>query len=259
MMAISGVHGYRSVRWVLALAPLFVTSTFADDASLPLRVRIGLAQAGLPSRGEIDVEVADGAVTLRGFTVTLEERRRAEEAARKQTDVVENRIQVVPEPRSDAELSKAAEDAVRERAHYAVFDNVEVGVTDGVVTLEGSVLRPSRRTELEVRVARLEGVRAIQNEIRVQPVSVSDQRLRVELYRRIYGHDLFQRYAGWAEPPVRIVVEHGSVTLTGVVGSQVEKAVLESVARGTPAVRLDNQVRIESEVREEPARIALGS
>lgn len=157
-------------------------------------------------------------------------------------------------PVADADIQSEVVDSVLGYVHYGVFDSVGVGVDGGVVTLTGSVVQPWHKDDIQKRVARLEGVREVKNQIRVQPVSISDDRLRVELYRRIYGHGMFQRYASFANPPIRIVVENGNITLTGVVNSPVEKAVLGSIARGVLAFRVDNLVQIESELNKEPAK-----
>ena len=158
------------------------------------------------------------------------------------------------EPVADADIQSEVVDSVLGYVHYGVFDSVGVGVDGGVVTLTGSVVQPWHKDDIQKRVARLEGVREVKNQIRVQPVSISDDRLRVELYRRIYGNGMFQRYASFANPPIRIVVENGNITLTGLVNSQVEKAVLGSIARGVLAFRVDNLVQIESELSKEPAK-----
>ncbi len=57
-----------------------------------------------------------------------------------------------------------------------------------------------------------------------------------------------------SNPPIHIVVENGNITLTGLVNSRVEKAVLESIARGTLAFRVNNQVQVESEINKEPSK-----
>jgi hyperosmotically inducible protein len=155
---------------------------------------------------------------------------------------------------TDADIQSDVVDAVLGYVNYGVFDSVGVGVENGVVTLTGSVLQPWHKDDLQKRVAKLEGVREVKNQIRVQPVSVFDDRLRVQLYRQIYGAGMFQRYASFANPPIHILVENGNITLTGLVNSQVEKAVLGSIARGTLAFRVDNQVQIESELNKEPAK-----
>jgi osmotically-inducible protein OsmY len=236
----------------LAAALLSIGPALADDAGLRERIEARLSKAGLAQRGQIEIEVRDGVAVLSGFTNTVEAQRQAQRAARKETKTVDNRLRVVGATVDDGGLREAVADAVLGYVHYGVFDSVGVGVDQGIVTLQGSVRHPWRKTEIERRVARLEGVREIRNEIRVQTVSGFDDRLRWELYRRIYGYGLFQRYATFANPPIHIVVENGNVTLTGVVNSRVEKAVLESIAGGVLAFRVDNQVQVESEIGKEP-------
>lgn len=238
----------------LAAALLIVGPAAADDAGVRERIEARLRKADLTERGRIDVEVEGGTAVLAGFTTTVDARRQAEKAARKETKMVDNRLRVVPVPVDDAALRQAVADSVLGYVHYGVFDSVGVGVDHGIVTLQGSVLQPWRRTEIEGRVARLDGVREIRNDIRVQPVSSFDDGLRRQLYRRIYGDGLFRRYATFATPPIRIIVENGNVTLTGVVNSRVEKTALESIARGVLAFRVDNQVQVESDIGKEPEK-----
>ena len=254
-MTSAGVRNtLRTGGLALAAALAFIPVARADDAGLRQRIAARLDKAGLAGRGQIEVEVRDGSAVLSGFATTVDAQRRAEKAARKETKTVDNRIRVVPDaPRSDAEIRQAAADAVLGYVHYGVFDSVGVGVADGVVTLQGWVLEPWRKSDIEGLVTRLDGVREVRNEIRVQPTSPFDDRLRLQLYRRIYGNGIFERYSTLVNPPIRIVVERGNVTLTGVVNSKVEKAVLESIARGVLAFRVDNQVQIESEIPKEPA------
>lgn len=149
--------------------------------------------------------------------------------------------------RRDEAIRDAAADAVLGYVNYGVFDSVDLGVEDGVVLLQGSVRQPWHKKDIERRVARLDGVRGVRNEIRVQPVSSHDDALRRQLYRRIYGQGLLARFAGVHNPPVHIVVEHGNITLTGFVGSQVEKVQLEMAARQTLSFAVDNRVQVESD------------
>src|SRR5262245_2812753 len=153
----------------------------------------------------------------------------------------------VPRQRTDAELGSAVFDAVLGYPQYGVFDSVGFRVEAGTVTLQGSVNQPWRKQDIERRVAELDGVREVKNEIRVQPVSSFDDGLRLQLYQRIYGDSLFERFAGLAAPPIRIIVENGRVTLTGIVGSRLEKTKLDAIARGTLSFGVSNQVQVESE------------
>ena len=156
--------------------------------------------------------------------------------------------------RKDVKIAKDVESQILSYPWYTVFDSVAAGVDNGVVTLRGSVNQPWRRTDIEKRVSRIDGVKGLVSEIRVQSVSSFDDQLRRQLVRRIYGDDRLVPYAGGANPPVRIVVDRGRVTLTGFVTSAVERQVLGQIARGTLAFGVDNQVKLESEQAAEPAR-----
>jgi len=68
-----------------------------------------------------------------------------------------------------------------------------------------------------------------------------------------FGGPPFLAHATFVNAPIHIVVENGNITLTGVVNSRVEKAALESIARGTLAFRVDNQVQVESDIEKEPS------
>jgi len=256
MLTMGGRSARRTGGLALAAGLVFVSAALADDGGLQQRIEARLSKAGLADHGQVQVEISNGVAVLSGFTTTVDAQRSAEKAARKETKAVDNRVRVVPLAREDAEIRKAVADAVLGYAYYGVFDSVGVGVDHGVVTLQGSVLEPWRKDEIDRRVARLDGVSEVRNEIRVQPASPFDDRLRVQLYRRIYGNGLFERYATFANPPIRIIVEHGNITLAGVVNSRVEKVALESIARGVLAFKVDNQVQVESEIEKEPAATA---
>jgi len=158
--------------------------------------------------------------------------------------------------RKDSEIRKDVFDQILGYPWYTVFDSIEAGVEDGVVTLRGSVNQPYRKTDIEKRVARIAGVKGVSSEIRVQGVSSFDDRLRRELLYRIYGDERFVQYASWAHPPIRIIVDKGRITLTGLVGSAVEQQLVGHIARGTLAFAVDNQVKLESDLKAEPVRKA---
>jgi hyperosmotically inducible protein len=236
------------------LAPLFVmgalviaSPAFADDAALKQRVEERLEKAKLETRGEIDVEVNDGLVTLRGAVDTVDAQRDAEKAALEESKMVDNRLKIVPEQRTDADIRKDVRSAVLRYPYYSIFDDIEYSIDDGVVVLHGSVYRPNRRTDIDGLVARIPGVREIQNEIEVQPASLFDDQLRRELVRAIYGSDQLGHYGIQPNPPIHIIVNRGKVTLTGYVNSQVDKALVNSMARQTLAFDVSNQVNVDGQ------------
>jgi osmotically-inducible protein OsmY len=156
--------------------------------------------------------------------------------------------------RKDSQIRKDVTDRILRYPWYGVFSSIEAGVADGVVILRGSVNQPWHKTDIEKRVAGIPGVKEVRSEIGVQSLSFFDDRLRRELYYRIYGDQRFVQYASWAHPPIRIIVDRGRVTLTGFVGSAVEQQLVGHIARGTLAFAVDNQVKLESERYVEPAR-----
>jgi hyperosmotically inducible protein len=176
---------------------------------------------------------------------TVDAQRDAEKAALEESKAVDNRIKVLPEKRSDTEIRKAVRDAVLRYPYYSVFDDVEYAVEDGSVLLRGSVYRPNRRTDIDNLVAKIPGVREIQNEIDVQPASFFDDQLRRELVRAIYGR--LVQYSVQPNPPIHIIVNRGKVTLTGYVNSQVDQALLGVLARETLAFDVANQVKVEGQ------------
>jgi hyperosmotically inducible protein len=159
----------------------------------------------------------------------------------------------------DQSLARTAANAILAYEHYGVFDSVGLRVARGEITLLGSVYRPLAREEIERRVSGLRGVTGVYNEIRVQPASLFDDRLRSDLYRRIYGHSLLARHAGSPDPPVRIVVENGHVTLSGLVASRVEQSLVGHLARGSQAFSVDNRVEIEGEQSVDQARLRVSA
>jgi hyperosmotically inducible protein len=108
---------------------------------------------------------------------------------------------------------------------------------------------PFKKTGIEARVAAIDGVRTVRNEISVLPASASDDALRYRVARAIYNNPSFWNYAARANPPIHIVVEHGRVTLTGVVGSSVERVLARSLATGLGELSVTCELRTDAEIR----------
>lgn len=240
-------------KWSLAAVAMVAAAlpALADDSGLAQKIEKRLEKAGLFAQGDIRVSSEGDWVVLDGAVLTVQAQREAEKAARKETKAVKNRLSVVPEQeRSDAQLLKAVRDTILRSVNYGVFDSVGAAVQDGVLTLNGSVRRGFSRNEIVDRVARVEGLRGLRDEIAVQSVSQFDDRLRRELYFQIYG-ERFTHFANPAHPPVRIVVDRGRVTLTGSVPSNVDRTLIGHIARDTMAFKVDNRLELDSEREKE--------
>jgi len=152
--------------------------------------------------------------------------------------------------RKDFQVLKDVATSVDRYTQFTIFDDVSASVKDGVVTLTGKVTMPYKRDDIEKRVAKVNGVVTVRDQITVLPVSQFDDELRYRIARSIYGHSNFWNYAIMANPPIHIVVEHGRVTLTGVVGSEVDRMLARSLATQFGAFSVTNALKTDAEMRE---------
>ncbi len=152
--------------------------------------------------------------------------------------------------KSDYEIFKDSASKVNSYVYFTVFDDVSLSVDEGIVTLVGKVTMPYKRTDIEKRVSKVEGVRAVENQLSVLPVSQFDDDLRYQIARSIYGNSSFWQYAAMANPPIHILVEHGRVTLTGVVNSEVERMLARSLAVSFGAFTVKNDLKTDAEMRD---------
>jgi hyperosmotically inducible protein len=143
----------------------------------------------------------------------------------------------------DQPTAKAQERITREVRHellmlpyFGVFDSIAYKVNGFTVTLLGQVVRPSLKSDAENVVKHIEGVEKVDNQIEVLPPSPIDDRLRLELYRAIYGYPALEKYALGVQKPIRIIVKNGHVTLEGVVDNDADKNFAGLRANGVPGI-----------------------
>jgi osmotically-inducible protein OsmY len=161
------------------------------------------------------------------------------------------------EPTRSTDLSQKGVDRITKETHhelvmlpfYGVFDNLLYKVSpEGTVTLLGEVSRPTLKLDAERTVRNIEGVKRVDNQIKVLPLSPNDDRIRRATYRKIYGHSALSQYQLRAVPPIHIIVENGHVTLEGVVARPMEKQVAGMQANSVSGVfSVENHLRVESD------------
>ena len=151
-------------------------------------------------------------------------------------------------PHRDVAIAYEVAAAVNDYAEFTIFDDVNIQVENGIVTLRGKVTMPYKRTAIEERASAVDGVREVSNQIGVLPVSSFDDKLRNQIARSIYGNSTFWDYAIMRNPPIHIVVERGHVTLTGVVRSDVEKMLARSLANQFGAFSVTSKLKTDAEV-----------
>jgi hyperosmotically inducible periplasmic protein len=140
--------------------------------------------------------------------------------------------------------------SVNRYAHFTIFDDVNAKVVDGVVTLSGKVTMPYKRDDIMKRVANIDGVREVRDNIQVLPVSQFDDQLRYQIARAIYGNPNFWNYAIGPNPPIHIVVDHGHVTLTGVVNNDVDRMLARSLVSQFGVMSVKNDLKTDAEMRD---------
>jgi hyperosmotically inducible protein len=132
--------------------------------------------------------------------------------------------------------------------YYGVFDNLAYRVNGYTVELYGEVTRPTLKSDAENVVKRIEGVEKVSNNIKVLPLSPNDDRIRLAVFRAIYGHTTLNRYALQAVPPIHIIVDNGNVTLEGVVGNKADADIANIQANSVPGVfKVTNNLRAEND------------
>jgi hyperosmotically inducible protein len=131
--------------------------------------------------------------------------------------------------------------------YYGIFDNIAFEVEGDTVTLSGQVLRPTTRSDAAKRVAKIEGVEKVVNNIEVLPLSRFDDSIRARTYRTVFNQANLYRYALGTNPSVHIIVKNGRVTLEGVVANQSDSNLFNIAANGVSGVfAVTNNLRVES-------------
>jgi hyperosmotically inducible periplasmic protein len=152
----------------------------------------------------------------------------------------------------DQASAKAQERIIKEVRHellmlpyFGVFDFIAYKVDGYNVTLLGQVVRPSLKSDAENSMKHIEGVEKVDNQIEVLPPSSIDDRLRMNLFRAIYGYPALQRYALGVQKPIRIIVKNGHVSLEGVVDSDADKNLVTVRANGVSGIfSVDNHLQV---------------
>jgi osmotically-inducible protein OsmY len=193
---------------------------------------------------EVGVQVDTGVITLTGTVSSWAKRMAAQEAARRVIGVLDvaNDIKVkVPGglTRTDTEIAQA----VRQALEWDVFvpeEKISSTVSDGWVTLDGTVERWSQRDDAEGAVRNLTSVKGVVNRITVKPTKPVTE----DVHKAI--EQALERRAEREAKRIRVDVRDGIVTLTGSVHSWAERKSVVAAARFTPGVQeVDDRLRTE--------------
>ncbi len=199
---------------------------------------------------DVSASARNGAVTLTGTVDVYAAKEDADKRAHHTKGVkeVDNEIQVSGQPVDDATLrTKLSEKLAYDRVGYGTtaFNDINLGVQNGVVTLSGTVYGPSDKDSALSVVANYPGVKDVVDNLEVAPLSPMDDQIRIAEARAIYGAPQLNRYALDPARPIRITVVNGNVTLSGVVDSKADKDVANIRANGVAGVfKVTNNLQV---------------
>lgn len=218
-----------ALRWLPVIAVIvglshigFAMETKATDPMIKQAIQKTLIQADTMQKNEVQVDVSDGAVTLKGTVPSLAQKQRVAQHAKRTRGVrtVKNEITVKPTtPQSDDDLRTRIESRIAQHAmNDTEADNISVSVDDGKVMLSGSASSWQERMQLETYVGNLRGVTAIDNKITVERMkpgkqAISDDEIRKTVDRR------FKNEVRLDNTKIGLQVDDGQVQLSGSVRS----------------------------------------
>jgi len=139
-------------------------------------------------------------------------------------------------PKAQERIAKEVRHQILMLPDFGTFDNIAFNLNGYDVTLYGQVVQPLLKDTAEKVVKKIEGVEHVNNRIEVLPTSPNDDRLRRDLFVAIYRYGPLQHYGVGSNRPIRIIVNHGNVTLEGVVDRESDKNMAGLRANGVPGV-----------------------
>jgi len=267
------VDGVREVRnLVQVVARDDEKAVAVADEALTSRVKEELAKDPALGDSEIAVRsVNDGVVLLGGRAATLGDHLRAIDDAVRVPGVVHVASEIESPGRlADDEIWREGSPDALAPAQADVRDawlttaaklrllaspgtpalDVNVDTHASVVTLFGSVASAEERSRVESEVKKVDGVRAVRNQLQIVPeakhdaVVAKDEEIREEIGDRLDARDERD------DADLDIEVSNGVARLSGTVKSQVDRLAALTIARGVPGVRsVIGDLRVEGATR----------
>jgi osmotically-inducible protein OsmY len=193
---------------------------------------------------DIATKVNGGVVTLTGFVGTYFEKHRAEVIAKRVAGVtaLANDIAVrLPKDHgtTDPEIARQAVEALKWELPLE-WDSIKPVVSQGQVTLEGSVAWQYQRERAVNAIVKIKGVTAVNNAIRIIPsVAPGDIKHKIQ--------EAFRRSAEVDASNVSIDTHGSEVTLRGEVRSWSERDQAQMTAWSAPGVtNVKNEISVRT-------------
>ena len=222
----------RSFGWFVGVSVLSVSMFAQSSASrydAAIQARVSQQLASKSEFRDVQAVVEDGIVTLSGNVDLYQQKLDAARKIRKTQNLqgVRNLIAVNGKSVPDAELAAQLDRKLYyDRMGYDIaFNFVTASVQNGVVTLNGETRTEVDRDSALALVDTTPGVKDVVDNAKVAPVSFFDDNIRIRALRTIYRDPVLSRYAIDPARPIRIVVDHGKLSLYGTVATSMDKQV----------------------------------
>lgn len=232
---------------VLSALVMSVASVSLAQRS-PEQVQEAIKKALKKEKITLKVDIQGGNATLTGAVRNIFGQNKAVEIALEQEEVETVDVDIeISTAEDDNELGQEVVKQLRTYSNMSVFDDAGAIVKDGSVVLFGFVTEPFKKERLGKRMEDILGIQEFDNQIKVLPNSMSDNRLRRNLANRLYRDPMFSDFSRMAIPPIHIIVENSRVLLTGVAQNKMAIQKAESILRGVPGVlSVENRLRLGS-------------
>jgi hyperosmotically inducible protein len=147
---------------------------------------------------------------------------------------------------------KGVEDQVYRRIlmlpNYGLYDSITAQVNGSTVILGGHTLSLGTKKEAERVVKRVPGVTNVVNNISELSLSPFDDQIRRQLTFQIARTGGLARYLDGVNPPVRLIVDRGRISLEGYVDNRADANTMNIIAQGVSgAFSVENHLIVKSD------------
>ena len=218
LLSAAGVTALLSAL-VLVPSPVDGLDVARDDAAISEAVTTALLMSDGTDSQLIDVRARDGVVSLVGEVRHLLAKERAAEIAKsiKGVRAVVDRLSVALVSGVDDRIEREIRQALRDESVADVWE-LQVGVQDGVVSLDGEVESQAEKSLTESAVKGIPGVRDVTSDILVAHVmNRPDNEVEAEIVGRLANDVWIDDFL------MNVDVEDARAELSGTVASQAEK------------------------------------
>lgn len=234
---------------------LVVFSTFAiaqnneqqmSKSNLKIFVQYNLAKNHLLKNDNIQVDVIGNQIILTGTVPTLHDKNQAEIEAHSvdESYTIVNNIKVETPNLSDMDINDQVSKKIHTNLFYGVYDWVTVNTKNGIVTLDGWVHLPWLKSQFQTEAEKVAGVKGVDNKIQN---TFGPGEIGVRAARLIYNDPMFEGMQYFANPPIHIIVNNGSVILEGTVNSEAQSGWAENLVRyRTDAFSVENNLQVKA-------------